>query len=134
MNVATKVLCLAALVSLLACGQAANDSAGSDDGASSASEPPPVPENVDGPPESAERSDSGLAWEVLAVGRGDRHPAPEDEVTVHYTGWQTDGTMFDSSVVRGEPATFRLGNLIEGWVEGLQLMTEGERRRFWIPG
>lgn len=95
---------------------------------------PPVPSNVAGPPPEAERSESGLAWIVLEEGAGDGRPTTDDRITVHYTGWQTDGTRFDSSVVRGEPATFRLGELIEGWVEGLQLMTEGERRRFWIPG
>jgi peptidylprolyl isomerase len=89
---------------------------------------------VDGPPPEAQSSESGLAWVVLEEGGGERHPTPDDRVTVHYTGWQTDGTRFDSSVVRGDPATFTLGQLIAGWVEGLQLMTEGERRRFWIPG
>jgi FKBP-type peptidyl-prolyl cis-trans isomerase len=54
-------------------------------------------------------------------------------VTVHYTGWTTDGKMFDSSVVRGEPATFAVTEVIPGWTEGLQLMVEGEKRRFWIP-
>jgi peptidylprolyl isomerase len=54
-------------------------------------------------------------------------------VTVHYTGWTTDGKMFDSSVARGEPATFRLDQVIPGWTEGLQMMVEGEKRRFWIP-
>jgi peptidylprolyl isomerase len=54
-------------------------------------------------------------------------------VTVHYTGWTTDGQMFDSSVTRGEPATFQLSQVIAGWTEGVQLMTEGEKARFWIP-
>jgi peptidylprolyl isomerase len=55
-------------------------------------------------------------------------------VTVHYTGWQaSDGRMFDSSVQRGEPATFPLDGVIPGWTEGLQLMTVGEKRRLWIP-
>ena len=56
------------------------------------------------------------------------------EVTVHYTGWTTDGRMFDSSVTRNEPATFPLGRVIKGWTEGVQLMVVGEKRRFWIPG
>jgi hypothetical protein len=93
----------------------------------------PPPPSVEAPPPEAERSASGLAWIVLAPGDGQRSPRPEDQVRVHYTGWQTDGTMFDSSVARGEPATFTAGNLIRGWVEGLQMMTEGEQRRFWIP-
>jgi peptidylprolyl isomerase len=93
----------------------------------------PAPPDVDAPPAHAERSDSGLAWIVLEPGEGTRSPVPSDMVRVHYTGWQTDGTMFDSSVVGGEPAVFPAGGLIAGWVEGLQLMTEGEIRRFWIP-
>ncbi|TVP75773.1 MAG: FKBP-type peptidyl-prolyl cis-trans isomerase [Gemmatimonadales bacterium] len=93
----------------------------------------PAPPNVDGPPDNAETSDSGLAWIVLEPGDGETSPTPADMVRVHYTGWQTDGTMFDSSVVRGAPAEFPAGGLIPGWVEGLQLMTEGETRRFWIP-
>ena len=54
-------------------------------------------------------------------------------VTVHYTGWTTDGKMFDSSVARGAPATFPLNRVIAGWTEGVQLMVAGEKRRFWIP-
>jgi FKBP-type peptidyl-prolyl cis-trans isomerase len=92
-----------------------------------------APPSVDAPPADAERSASGLAWIVLEPGDGRRRPTHADRVRVHYTGWQTDGTMFDSSVARGEPATFHAGNLIAGWVEGLRMMTEGERRRFWIP-
>ena len=53
---------------------------------------------------------------------------------MHYSGWTTNGRMFDSSVVRGEPATFGLDEVIPGWTEGLQMMVEGEKRRFWIPG
>jgi FKBP-type peptidyl-prolyl cis-trans isomerase len=52
---------------------------------------------------------------------------------VHYSGWTTDGKMFDSSVARGEPATFPLNGVIAGWSEGVQLMVEGETVRFWIP-
>jgi len=54
-------------------------------------------------------------------------------VTVHYTGWTTDGKMFDSSVVKNQPATFPLDGVIAGWTEGVQLMVEGEKARFWIP-
>jgi FKBP-type peptidyl-prolyl cis-trans isomerase len=54
-------------------------------------------------------------------------------VSVHYSGWTTDGRLFDSSYRRGEPAQFPLDGVIRGWTEGLQLMVEGERRRFWIP-
>jgi hypothetical protein len=93
----------------------------------------PAPDNVAEPPVEAESSESGLAWIVLREGDGETRPTPEDFVRVHYTGWTTDGGMFDSSVLRGEPNVFPLGRLIEGWVEGIQLMSEGEKRRFWIP-
>jgi peptidylprolyl isomerase len=61
------------------------------------------------------------------------HPRPSSTVTVHYSGWTTDGKLFDSSVLRGQPASFPLDRVIAGWTEGLQLMTEGEKTRFWIP-
>ena len=54
-------------------------------------------------------------------------------VDVHYTGWTTDGKMFDSSVLRGKSAQFPLNAVIKGWTEGVQLMVEGEKTRFWIP-
>jgi peptidylprolyl isomerase len=74
-----------------------------------------------------------LASKVLTPGTGSDHPAAVDRVRVHYTGWTTDGNMFDSSVERGEPAEFPLNGVIAGWTEGLQLMVEGEKRRLWIP-
>jgi peptidylprolyl isomerase len=70
---------------------------------------------------------------VLQEGTGEVHPGPTDEVTVHYTGWTTDGDMFDSSHSRGQPATFPLDRVIPGWTEGVQLMVVGEKRRLWIP-
>ncbi len=76
----------------------------------------------------------GLASKVLQPGTGTDHPAATSRVTVHYTGWTTDGKMFDSSVTRGQPATFALNQVIPGWTEGVQLMVVGEKRRFWIPG
>src|SRR5262249_22037852 len=81
----------------------------------------------------AQKTKSGLASKVLQKGTGKTHPKATSQVQVHYTGWTTDGKMFDSSVVRGQPATFPLGNVIPGWTEGVQLMVEGEKRRFWIP-
>ena len=98
-----------------------------------APEPPSVPEDVAAAPSNAERTESGLASRVLRPGSGTRHPVATDTVEVHYTGWTTDGQMFDSSVTRGRPATFPLNRVIPGWTEGLQLMVEGEKRRFWIP-
>ncbi len=96
--------------------------------------PPPVPTDVKAPPASAKKTASGLAYRVLAPGTGTSHPTSSSGVVVHYSGWTTDGKMFDSSVVRGEPIRFRLDNVIKGWTEGVQLMTKGEKARFWIPG
>ena len=93
----------------------------------------PAPADVAAAPADAERTESGLASKVLEAGEGDAMPDRWDEVRVHYTGWTTDGRMFDSSVQRGEPTTFPLEGVIAGWTEGLQLMKVGEKRRFWIP-
>ena len=92
--------------------------------------PPP---DVKGPPEDAKRTPSGLAYKVLRPGKGVRNPSRFGRVTVHYTGWTTDGRMFDSSVTKGKPTTFRLDDVIRGWTEGVPLMVEGERTRFWVP-
>ncbi|MGJ8671869.1 FKBP-type peptidyl-prolyl cis-trans isomerase [Rubritalea sp.] len=99
-----------------------------------APEPPKTPEDVGAVPANAETTDSGLASVVLTEGTGTENPAANDKVTVHYSGWTKDGKLFDSSVSRGEPATFGLNQVIPGWTEGVQLMVEGEKRRFWIPG
>lgn len=97
-------------------------------------EPPPeTPKDVAAPPKNAKKTDSGLAYRVLKRGKGKKHPAATDRVQVNYSGWTTDGKMFDSSVTRGAPATFQLNRVIPGWTEGLQLMVEGEKTRFWIP-
>jgi peptidylprolyl isomerase len=95
--------------------------------------PPTTPEDVAAPPADAEVTKSGLASKVLRPGVGQSHPKRSSTVTVHYSGWTTDGKLFDSSVTRGEPTTFPLNRVIPGWTEGLQLMVVGERRRFWIP-
>lgn len=96
--------------------------------------PPATPEDVKAPPASAKKTASGLAYRVLKPGTGKIHPTAQNRVTVHYSGWTTDGKMFDSSVARGEPSTFPLGGVIKGWTEGVQLMVVGEKTRFWIPG
>jgi len=100
------------------------------------SEPPPppvAPIDVAGPPEDAQTTASGLATKVLSAGDGTEHPKADSKVTVHYSGWTTDGKLFDSSVVRGKPVTFPLNRVIPGWTEGVQLMVAGEKRRLWIP-
>jgi FKBP-type peptidyl-prolyl cis-trans isomerase len=91
------------------------------------------PADVKAPPADAKKTPSGLAYKVLREGVGGRHPKSSSDVTVNYTGWTTDGKMFDSSIVRGQPATFGVNGVIPGWTEGLQLMVEGEKVRFWIP-
>ena len=95
---------------------------------------PKAPEDVAAAPKTAKKTKSGLAYKVLKKGTGKDKPTADSTVTVHYSGWTTDGKMFDSSVVRGEPAEFPLNGVIKGWTEGVQLMTVGEKTRFWIPG
>ncbi|MGD8816034.1 MAG: FKBP-type peptidyl-prolyl cis-trans isomerase, partial [Acidobacteriota bacterium] len=78
-------------------------------------------------------TDSGLQYEVLEEGSGPS-PSATDEVTVHYEGRLIDGTVFDSSIEKGSPATFPLNRVIPGWTEGVQLMKVGSKYRFFIPG
>lgn len=130
---------LATLV--VACGQPETETSGESRPVESADAedvpaPPteiPAPPDVAEIPGDAEVTASGLASRVLVAGTGTVHPGPRSEVEVHYSGWTTDGVMFDSSRMRGETATFPLNRVIAGWTEGLQLMVEGEQRRFWIP-
>ena len=93
----------------------------------------PPPPDVAAPPPGSLKTVSGLSTKVLQAGSGDRRPRSTDRVVVHYTGWTTDGKMFDSSVQRGMPSEFRLDGVIRGWTEGVQMMVKGEKRRFWIP-
>jgi len=93
----------------------------------------PAPPDVAAPPAGSLKTTSGLSTLVLQSGKGTRHPRPSDRVTVHYSGWTTDGKMFDSSVTRGQPSSFAVNEVVAGWTEGLRLMVEGEKRRFWIP-
>jgi len=76
---------------------------------------------------------SGLQYLVLTEGKGDKKPNATSRVTCHYHGTLTDGKIFDSSVQRGQPATFPLNQVIKGWTEGLQLMSIGSKYRFFIP-
>jgi len=91
------------------------------------------PADVAAPPKDAKRTASGIAYKSLRAGKGGQHPTENSTVTVHYTGWTTDGKMFDTSVEKGQPISFGLGDVIQGWTEGVQLMTVGEKMRFWIP-
>jgi peptidylprolyl isomerase len=109
------------------------------DGGAHAATGLPAPPDVAAPPADAKRTESGLASKVLSPGTGADHPSQNDSVKVNYTGWTTDGKMFDSSVAplqpgrKAEPITLSLGHVIPGWTEGVQLMVVGEKRRFWIP-
>ena len=77
-------------------------------------------------------TESGLQYQVITEGTGAK-PTAEDHVKVHYTGTLLDGTKFDSSIDRGEPAEFPVSQVIKGWTEGLQLMPVGSKYIFWIP-
>ena len=95
---------------------------------------PEAPTDVADPPSSGTRTPSGLVFKVLDQGNGGAKPTNESVVTVHYTGWTTDGTAFDSSVARGKPATFPVNRVsMRGWSEALSHMTVGARHRMWIP-
>jgi FKBP-type peptidyl-prolyl cis-trans isomerase len=122
----TRAIVVSALLVISACSGNGGDPA-------PAVKPIPAPADVAAPPPGSLKTTSGLSTVVLQPGTGTRHPRPTDQVTVHYTGWTTDGKMFDSSVARNEPATFALNGVIKGWTEGVQMMVEGEKRRFWIP-
>ncbi len=76
---------------------------------------------------------SGLQYKVLQKGTGTNNPGPNDKVKVHYHGTLIDGTVFDSSVDRGEPIEFGLNQVIAGWTEGVQLMVVGEKTRLFVP-
>ena len=84
--------------------------------------------------EGATKTKSGLAYKIIKKGNGHVNPTLESTVTVHYTGKLIDGTIFDSSVQRGEPVSFPLNGVIKGWTEGVQLMVEGDKFTFIIPG
>jgi FKBP-type peptidyl-prolyl cis-trans isomerase len=114
----TRAIVLAGLLALSACGRGSSGTA--------------APPDVAAPPPDAAKTASGLASKIIRAGSGTRHPAPRDIVTVHYSGWTTDGRLFDSSR-GGDPVEFPLDQVIPGWTEGVQLMVEGEQRRFWIP-
>lgn len=83
--------------------------------------------------EGVKSTASGLQYLVLQAGSGERHPAATDTVRVHYHGTLIDGTVFDSSVERGETISFPLNRVIPGWTEGVQLMKVGDKFRFFIP-
>ncbi len=76
---------------------------------------------------------SGLQYEVLEKGNSDQSPRSKDVIEIHYHGTLSDGTVFDSSLMRGEPIDIRLWDVIPGWAEGIRLMSPGDKYRFYIP-
>lgn len=95
--------------------------------------PPPTPKDLKKPPPEARKTYSGISYLGLVSGASEAMPTPDDTIVAHYAGWTTDGKLYDSTYARGEPSTFKVGNVIAGWAEGLTLMRVGDRMRFWIP-
>lgn len=83
--------------------------------------------------EGVVETDSGLQYQLITKGQGENHPTRTSKVKVHYHGTLIDGTVFDSSVDRGQPISFGLHQVISGWTEGVQLMVVGDKMRFVIP-
>ena len=94
---------------------------------------PEAPADVAAPPEDAEKGPRGLRYKKLRNGDGEAQPSEDAVVRVDYNGWTTDGVLIDSSILRGQPATLSLTQVIPGWFHGVQLMVEGDKWRFWIP-
>ncbi|MHA1543722.1 MAG: FKBP-type peptidyl-prolyl cis-trans isomerase [Alphaproteobacteria bacterium] len=94
----------------------------------------PAPADVAAMPDDVTLTPEGVGIRVLEPGDGVNFPTLDDDVTIYYTGWTTDGEMFDSSYPRGEPDTFPLGVLIAGWKSGMPHMSKGEKSLLWIPG
>jgi FKBP-type peptidyl-prolyl cis-trans isomerase len=93
-----------------------------------------APDNVAAIPDDAYLTPQGVGYMVLEASESELHPTPDDMIEVYYTGWQTDGTMFDSAVLREKANIFPLGRLIAGWQDAVPLMVVGEKARIWIPG
>lgn len=121
---------LAAALFLLGCDKAPQTNNDKTPGTNASSPPPAAPTS---PKNEMKTTASGLKYEVLKHGAGTVSPKPTDTVNVHYHGTLLDGTVFDSSVQRGEPISFSLNGVIPGWTEGLQLMKVGDKFKFEIP-
>jgi len=94
----------------------------------------PAPADVAAIPADATLTPEGVGIRVLTPGDGENFPTLQDDVVVWYTGWTTDGAMFDSSHTRGAPDTFPLGRLIAGWQSAVPYLSKGEKALIWIPG
>lgn len=95
--------------------------------------PPPVPKDVAKPPKSAKKTKLGTYYKFLKRGKSKQHPGPQGRVMLHYTGWTTDGRMFDSTTTYNSSPVFTLDSVIAGWTDVLQLMAPGDTVRTWIP-
>ena len=94
---------------------------------------PPVPKDLKSPPRAATRTPSGLALLVLKKGTGTEHPTDSGRVTLQFTGWKADGTLFETTRMANHPASYTLAEVIPGWREALLQMVTGEKARVWIP-
>jgi FKBP-type peptidyl-prolyl cis-trans isomerase len=94
---------------------------------------PPTPADLRAPPESAFSTPGGVRVHVLREGSGTTHPAMTNWVTLNYSGWTTDGKLFESTIMSGHSAAFLLGTVLPGWREALQYMVQGEKARIWVP-
>jgi peptidylprolyl isomerase len=94
---------------------------------------PVAPADLAGPPASAVRTPSGLAYVVLAPGGGVERPSLGSKVRVEFSGWTRDGTLFGTTSTAGRPAVFSMSDVIAGWREALPSMAVGEKRRLWVP-
>ncbi|MGE3767406.1 MAG: FKBP-type peptidyl-prolyl cis-trans isomerase [Kofleriaceae bacterium] len=95
--------------------------------------PPPTPSDVAAPPENAQKTPKGVFYRYLAKGKGGPKPTQKDTVKVSYSGWTTEGRLIDSSLIKGQPAEFNLQGVMSGWTDGIQVMSVGDKVRFWIP-
>jgi FKBP-type peptidyl-prolyl cis-trans isomerase len=127
--------CVSSAVALCLLGCSKSDQAAGADGTKKDSAPPSVAATVpaNGQTNEMKTTASGLKYQVLKKGTGTVSPKATDTVKVHYHGTLLDGTVFDSSVERGQPISFPLNRVIRGWTEGLQLMKVGDKFKFVIP-
>jgi FKBP-type peptidyl-prolyl cis-trans isomerase len=133
----TQRLCLAVALtfSLLACSPAPESVAPAATPAAPVPGAIPAPADVAAVPADAQVSASGLAWKVLKAGTGTQRPKADSIFVADYTGWTTDGLMFDSSIAKGRPlGGYPVSMMIPGWREALEAMVVGEKRRLWVPG
>jgi FKBP-type peptidyl-prolyl cis-trans isomerase len=94
---------------------------------------PPMPADLEAPPASAQRTESGVAFVVLKKGEGKESPSGGRRVKLHFSGWTTKGVLFESTVFSGRPAVYGLGEVIPGWREVLPRLVAGDKARIWIP-